>query len=62
MQRSEHRQKQEEAKLLRITKVEKKLRRVERRVLNIQPLAIRVPLHSSSSSKCAEGNVYNEMI
>jgi hypothetical protein len=35
VQRSQHRRRQEEAKLLKITKVEKELRRAERGVLNI---------------------------
>jgi hypothetical protein len=49
--------------LLRRTKVEEELKRVEKGVLNIQLLAIRLSLHnSSSSSKCAEGKAYNEKI
>jgi hypothetical protein len=31
-------------------------------VLNIQPLAIRLPFHSSSSLECAKGKAYNEKI
>ncbi len=31
-------------------------------VLNIQPLVVQLPLHSSSFSKCAKGKVYNEKI
>ncbi len=38
------------------------MRRVQRGVLNIQPFVIRSPLHSSSSSECVEGKVYNETI
>ncbi len=49
--------------LLRRTKVEQELRRAEKEgMLNIQPLTIRLPLHSSSSSKCAKGKAYNEKI
>jgi hypothetical protein len=48
---------------LKRTNVEKELRRAERKgVLNFQPLAIRSLLHSSSSSKCANGKAYNEKI
>jgi hypothetical protein len=48
---------------LRITKVEKELKRAQREgMLNIQPLAIRLPPHSSSSLECVEGKVYNEKI
>jgi hypothetical protein len=63
-QNSEHRQRQEEeVELLKKTKVEKESKRVEREgILNIQPLAIRLPLHSSSSLECAKGKVYNEKI
>ncbi len=62
--RNEHRQKQEEeAELLKRTKVEKELRRTKKKgVLNIQLLAIRSPSHSSSFSKCVEGKAYNEKI
>ncbi len=61
-QRSEHTQRQEEeAELLRKTKVEEELKRVDREgVLNIQPLPIRSLSHSSSSLECAQGKVYNE--
>jgi hypothetical protein len=39
------------------------LKRVEKEgILNIQLLAIRLLLHSSSSLKCAEGKAYNEKI
>jgi hypothetical protein len=31
-------------------------------VSNIQPFAIRSPQHSSSSSECAKGKVYNKKI
>jgi len=31
-------------------------------VLNIQPLAVRSPSHSSSSSECVEEKAYNEKI
>jgi hypothetical protein len=49
--------------LLRRTKVEEELRKAERKgVLNIQPLVVRLPSHSSSSSECAKGKVYNEKI
>jgi hypothetical protein len=49
--------------LLRIIKVEKELKSVEREgVLNIQPLDVRSLSHSSSSSECEEGKVYNEKI
>jgi hypothetical protein len=47
---------------LRKIEVEKELRRVKKGVLNIQPLAVMLPLHSSSSSKCAEWKAYNEKI
>jgi hypothetical protein len=48
---------------LRIIEIEEELNRVMRKdMLNIQPLAIRSLLHSSSSSKCAERKVYNETI
>jgi len=50
-------------KLLRIIEVEDKLKREKKeRVVNIQPLTVRLLLHSSSSSECAEGKVYNENI
>ncbi len=48
--------------LLIITKVEEELKKAKRRVLNNQPLAIRLSLHSSSFSKCAKGKAYNEKI
>jgi hypothetical protein len=48
---------------LKRIEVEKELKIIEREgVLNVQPLAIRLPTHSSSSSKCVEGKVYNEEI
>jgi hypothetical protein len=48
---------------LRIIKTEKELRKAEREgVLNIQPLAIRSLLHSSSFSESAKGKAYNEKI
>jgi hypothetical protein len=31
-------------------------------MLNIHPLVVRLPPHSSSSSKCVEGKAYNEKI
>jgi hypothetical protein len=49
--------------LLRKIEVNEELRRVEKEgMLNIQPLVVRLPLHSSSSSKCVEGKVYKEKI
>ncbi len=37
------------------------MKRIEREgLLNIQPLALRLPPHSSLSLKCAKGKVYNE--
>jgi hypothetical protein len=48
--------------LLKITKVENELKKEERKVLNIELLAIRSLSHSSSSSKCAKGKAYNEKI
>jgi len=48
---------------LRRTKVEKELRiAIQKGMLNIQPLASRLPPHSSSSSECVEGKAYNEKI
>ncbi len=56
MQRIKHRRKQEEEEeLLRRIEVKHELRKVERGVLNIQPLAVRLASHSSSSSKHVEG-------
>ncbi len=53
----------DESEIVEKKEVEKELRRVEReRVLNIQPLAMRSMLHSSSSSECAEGMTYNVKI
>jgi hypothetical protein len=44
---------------LRKIEVKKELKRVEREgMLNIQPLAIRLPLHSSSSLECAKKGRY----
>jgi hypothetical protein len=49
--------------LLKGTKVEQEFRRAKKEgMLNIQPLTIRLPLHSSSSLECAKGKAYNEMI
>jgi hypothetical protein len=64
VQRNKHKQRQEEeVELLGKIKVDEELRRVERkRVLNIQPLAISSPSHSSSFSERAKGKVYNEKI
>ncbi len=63
MQRSQHKQRQEEEKeLLKRIEVEEELRRAKSRVLNIQSLVVRSSLHSSSSSKCVEGKVYNVKI
>jgi hypothetical protein len=63
-QRSEHRQRQEEeAELLRRIEIKEELIRVKKKgVLNIQPLAISLPPHSSSSLECVEGKAYNEKI
>jgi hypothetical protein len=48
---------------LKRTKVEEELKRAKKEgVLNIQSLAVRSLLHSSSSSECAEGKAYNEKI
>jgi hypothetical protein len=49
--------------LLRKIEVNEELKKVEKEgMLNIQPLVVRLPLHSSSSSKCVEGKVYKEKI
>jgi hypothetical protein len=49
--------------LLRRIKLEEELRRVEQEgMLNIQPLAVRSPLHSSSFLECAERKTYKEKI
>jgi hypothetical protein len=48
--------------LLKKIEVEEELRRAKRGMLNIQPLAIRLSPHSSSSSECAEMKMYNEKI
>jgi hypothetical protein len=48
---------------LRRIEVKEELTRAKREgMLNIQPLAIRSPPHSSSSSKCVERKAYNEKI
>jgi hypothetical protein len=48
---------------LKKIKIEEELRRIERKgLLNIQPLVIRSPPHSSSSSKCAKRKAYSEKI
>jgi hypothetical protein len=63
VQKSEHRQRwEEEAGLLERTKVEEELRKAKKGVLNIQPLAIRSSLHSSSSLECVGRKAYNETI
>ncbi len=49
-------------KLLKRTEVEEELKRTEKGVLNIQPLVVRLLSHSSSSSECIKGKVYNEKI
>jgi hypothetical protein len=49
--------------LLKRIELEEELRRVEREgMLNTQPLAVRSPLHSSSSLECVEGKTYKEKI
>ncbi len=49
--------------LLRIIEAKKDLKRAKcEGMLNIQPLVVRLPPHSSLSSKCVEGKVYNEKI
>jgi hypothetical protein len=54
-QRNEHRQRQEEEEeLLKRTELEEEVKRAKKEgVLNIQPLVVKSPPHSSSSSKCA---------
>jgi hypothetical protein len=48
---------------LRITKIEKELRIAKQEgVLNIQPLALKLPPHSSSSLECVKGKAYDENI
>jgi hypothetical protein len=48
---------------LKRTKVEEELRRAKiEGMLNIQPLAKGLPLHSSSFSDCVEGKAYNKKI
>jgi hypothetical protein len=48
---------------LKRIEAKEELRRAEREsVLNIQLLAIRSPLHSSSSLECVKGKAYNEKI
>jgi hypothetical protein len=52
-----------ESEIVEKKEVDEELRIVEReRVLNIQPLAVRSMLHSSSSSKSAKGMTYNVKI
>ncbi len=47
--------------LLRKNKIEEELRRTKREgMLHIQPLAIKLSLHSSSSLECAKRKAYNE--
>jgi hypothetical protein len=54
---------EEEVELLRRTKVKEELKRQDREgVLNIQTLVVKLPPHSSSSSKFAERKSYNEKI
>ncbi len=49
--------------LLRTTEVKEELRKVEREgMLNIQPLVVRSPPHSSSFSECVERKAYNEKL
>jgi hypothetical protein len=53
----------DESEIVEKKEVKEELRRVEReRVLNIQPLAVRSMLHSSSSSESAEGMTYKVKI
>jgi hypothetical protein len=60
-QKNEHKQRLEKAKLLRKKEAKEELKRVKSiGMLNIQPLAIRLPPHSPSSLECGEGKVYNE--
>jgi hypothetical protein len=60
--RSEHKQRQEEeVELLRRIELKEELKKVEREgMLNIQSLVVRSLSHSSSSSECVEGKMYNE--
>ncbi len=61
-QRNEHKRRQEEEmELLKGTKVKEELKIVERGVLNIQLLAIKL-LSYSSSLECGKWKVYNEKI
>jgi hypothetical protein len=62
MQKSEHRQKQEEeVELLRKIEAKEELKKVKcEGVLNIQLLVVRSLPHSSSFSECAKGKMYNE--
>ncbi len=48
--------------MLRIIEIEEELRRIERGMLNIQLLAVKSLLHSSSSSECVKGKAYNMKI
>jgi hypothetical protein len=59
-QRNEHIRRQEEEAELRGTEVEEELKRSKRGMLNIQPLVVRSPPHSSS--ECANRKAYNEKI
>jgi hypothetical protein len=48
---------------LKLIKVEEELKIIKReKMLNIQPLVVKSPPHSSSFSKCAKGKAYNENI
>jgi hypothetical protein len=62
VQKSEHRQKQEEeVELLRKKEAKEELKRVKfEGLLNIQSLVVRSLPHSSSFSECVEGKTYNE--
>jgi len=62
VQKNEHKWRQEEeVKMLEKREAKEELRKAKStRMLNIQPLAIRLPSHSPSSSECEKGEVYNE--
>jgi hypothetical protein len=47
---------------LRRIKIKEELRKIEKKMLNIQPLVLKLSLHSSSFSECAKGKAYNEKI
>jgi len=47
---------------LKRTEIKEELIRAKKGVLNIQTLVVKLMSHSSSSSKCAKGKVYNEKI